>query len=278
MIRNHQLIRRDKLWSSTLKVILAAIATVGGLLLSRADKIRFSRMIHHTKVKWKRRLIDRRSFSDIPKRRKYVYFPLHVDPEASTMVMSPSHTDQLSIIEALAKSAPSEMIVVVKEHLPMLGRRPRGFYKRISQMPRVALVGPEKNGIALIKNSSIVAVITGTAVWEAIMLQIPALVIGESPYLWIKGGATHQPCLAKLAESINEELEKPGADDWDIEAYLAAALSESFEMPSEFLWGNYVDQADEHKESLAQEVVYWIEKRVAEYKQKAIRQCPSLRN
>jgi len=179
------------------------------------------------------------------------------------MVMSPMHTDQLSVIEALAKSAPSEMIVVVKEHLPMLGRRPKGFYERIRRMPRVVFVSPGLNGIELVQNASMVAVITGTAAWEAIRLKVPAIVIGDSPFICIENFATYEPCLANLAKSIKEELGKPTADDNEIVLYIASLLSESFDLPSEVLWDDYGEQPAEYRKEVSTNVASWIEKRVS---------------
>lgn len=224
--------------------------------------LRLRRSLHENKAQWRKKFINSKRFSSFPQNRKYIYFPLQVDPEASTMVLSPMHTHQLSVIEALAKSAPSEMILVVKEHFPMLGRRPAGFYKQISKMPRVVLVSPDLSGADLIKNASLVAVITGTAAWEAIRLKVPTIVLGESPYLCIKNGATFAPCLSGLALSIKNELEKPQVQNPEIELYLAALLSESFDLPSDLLWGNYTKASAEHKEKASAAIADWLDIRV----------------
>lgn len=182
---------------------------------------------------------------------KFVYFPLHVDPEASTMVLAPWHTDQISIIEALAKSSPASMTILVKEHLPMIGLRPPGFYERIIQMPRVMLVGPSYSGIDLVKASSLTAVITGTAAWEALCLGRPALIIGDSPFLPIKEGYVHEPSLWRLPKAISEALELAPASDEALEAFIASAFVESFDMPPSLLWGEYKD----HPQELRKKVV-----------------------
>ena len=101
-----------------------------------------ARLFYLNKIQWRRKFFPTKIFSSIPENKKYVYFPLQVDPESSTMVISPMHTDQLSVIESLAKSLPADMILVVKEHLPMLGCRKLEFYRRIMEMPRVVLVNP----------------------------------------------------------------------------------------------------------------------------------------
>ncbi len=178
---------------------------------------------------------------------EFIYFPLHVDPEASTMVLSPWHTDQLSIIEALAKATPAHMRVVVKEHEPMLGRRPRGFYRQIASMPRVMLLGPGHSTFNLIKNAELTAVITGTAAWEALLLRKRAVIIGDSPFLPIKEGLVHQTDLSRLHYAIKSALSSPPASDTVLTLYIAAVLTESFDMPSTLLWGNYNAHSNEQR-------------------------------
>ena len=191
-------------------------------------------------IAWRRRLAGRAGFASpdqLP--REFIYFPLHIDPEASTMVLSPWHTDQLGVVEALAKSAPAHMRIVVKEHSPMLGLRPRGFYRQIAKMPRVMLLDPVHSSFDLIGKAALTAVITGTAVWEAILLGRPALVIGDSPFLPIGEGFIYEPDLTRLPQAIETALSLPPASDEILVSYIAALRSEAFEIPMSLLWGNY---------------------------------------
>lgn len=181
----------------------------------------------------------------------FIYFPLQVDPEASTMVTAPWHTDQLAVIEALAKAAPSHMQIVVKEHAPMLGRRPRGFYRQISRMPRVTLLVSDHSTFELIERAALTAVITGTAAWEALLLGKPALIVGDSPVLCLGEGFVHEPDLTRLPQAISTALTLPPASDNALILYIAAAESLSFEMPVRLLWGNYVRQPAEQRRAAA---------------------------
>lgn len=213
-------------------------------------------------ISWRRLLLDRRYFSYLPPDTSFAYFPLHVDPEASTMVFSPWHTDQVSIVEAIAKSLPAHMNLVVKEHFPMLGRRPEGFYRSIAQMPRVSLLAPEYPGIDLVLRSDLVAVITGTAAWEAMRLKKPTLIIGDSPFMAIGEGFFHEPCLSKLPEAIMRALELPAATDRALTNYLAAGLAESFELAPSIVWGNYCQHSAEEKQRAIDNITNAIIKRI----------------
>jgi len=175
---------------------------------------------------------------------KYIYYPLHVDPEASTMVLAPHHTDQLSVIEALSKNAPAEMQIVVKEHGPMLGMRPSGFYETIASMPRVVVVPPSYDGLDLIKKSALVVVITGTAGWEAMRLGVPVLIAGDSPYRVINEGFVYERCLSRFSHAIECALNAAPATDKKITTYLAAARYQSFDFDSDLLWGDYKSHSE----------------------------------
>jgi hypothetical protein len=178
-----------------------------------------------------------RSVGEMSKRR-FAYFPLHVDPEASTMVLAPMHTDQLAVVEALVKSLPLSMDLVVKEHSPMLGLRPRGFYQWLARMPGVVLASPFENSLELMKISAFTAVITGTAAWEAMRLKRPVLIIGASPYLAIGQGFVHCSDLSDLPATVAQALSSVPATDERLELYLAALYDLSFEFPTELFWGN----------------------------------------
>ena len=199
-------------------------------------------LINNLKVGLKKRYLYRNDKllkqKDLPKH-PYCYYPLHVDPEASTMVLAPMHTDQIAVIESIAKSLPIGMNMVVKEHIPMLGLRPKGFYKRIKNIPGVFLVSPFEDNFELIKNADIVSVITGTAALEAIILGKPVLIIGDSPILAIGEGAILCGDLSRLTGAIKRTLESPPVDNKKLLHYIAAILSKSFEMPAEIIFESY---------------------------------------
>lgn len=257
---------------ATRRALVSTALDLAGSLLRRQNRMeRIARRWFEVRSMWRRILINTKPFTARPPAdRQFIFYPLHVDPEASTMVLSPWHTDQLGVIEALAKSAPAEMTVVVKEHAPMLGKRPRGFYETISRMPRVVLVGPETDSLSLIQQAALTVVITGTAAWEAVRLGRPALVIGDSPFLALGEGLVHEPCLAKLPGAIREALSMPPASDEAIELYLAVCLDESFEMPGSLLWGRYEEHGADDRQAAVKHVADGIMKRMEEARKAGI--------
>ena len=78
------------------------------------DKMRHK--LFYLKRNFSKLFLDVKFTNEIPKQ-KYVYFPLHVDPEASTMVLSPFHTNQIALIENLSKSLPTDHLLVKEKYL-----------------------------------------------------------------------------------------------------------------------------------------------------------------
>lgn len=173
---------------------------------------------------------------DMPKG-EYIYYPLHVDPEASTIVLSPFHTDQVAIIEAISKNMPAGMKLIVKEHVPCSGKRPDGFYKRISSIPGVTLVSPFLDNFGIIKNAALVATITGTAGFEAIMLGKPALVFGEVHYQMIGEGLVYHPEInSGLIDAIKTAMQLKPVPDSKVITFIASIMHESMRMPISDMW------------------------------------------
>ena len=164
---------------------------------SRIDKIkRFSgkarKAIKHRQLPsdfrpffWKiiQKSYDHMGFFENPvEGEKFVLFPLHKQPEASTLIFGKWHNNQLSVIENIVRSLPVNHKLYVKEHYSGYGNRNPSFYKEVKKYAGVRLISPHVNNIDLIKKTSLVITITGTTGWEAIMFQKPVIVLGNVFY------------------------------------------------------------------------------------------------
>ncbi|MGO9571516.1 MAG: hypothetical protein ACLP5H_28670 [Desulfomonilaceae bacterium] len=161
----------------------------------------------------------------------FAYYPLHVDPEASTSVSAPMFTNQLAVVEALVKSLPLGLFLLVKEHVPMLGERPAGFYARLKKLPGVILVSPFENSLSLINKAALTCVITGTTGWEAIQLGKPVIVFGKPHYLALNEGFVHCPDLSRLPQAVQRALDLKPVNEERLLLYIAAILDQSFDFP-----------------------------------------------
>ena len=173
----------------------------------------------------------------------FAFFPLHVDPESSTMVQSPMHTDQLALAEAVAKSLPAGMTLLVKEHIPMLGRRPAGFYKRLTALPGVVLASPFEQGSALVCEAALTTVISSTAAWEAMLFGKPTVIMAYPPFAMVDDGFVHCPDTTRLPQAIEQALRQQPADERRLMAYAAATFACSMDCATEILWGQATAQS-----------------------------------
>jgi len=137
---------------------------------------RVTRQIRHYGSEWLR------YFEQPVPDEKFVLFPLHLQPEVSTLVMAPFYVDQIALIEDIAKSLPIGYRLYVKEHFVMLGRRPLEDYRRIRDLYNVRLISPHSDSFKLVKQARAVTTITSTMGWEAILFEKPVISFGEPFY------------------------------------------------------------------------------------------------
>lgn len=128
-----------------------------------------------------------------PTEGKYVFFPLHLQPEATTLPTGGRFVDQLRIIELVSLSLPTEYKLIVKEHPAYWYSRWRSgifetmdysrsidFYQRILALKNVELINHNFNSIELLENAAAVISISGTIILEANILGIRAFVFGNN--------------------------------------------------------------------------------------------------
>ncbi len=150
---------------------------------------------------------------------KYVYFPLHYQPEASTLVCAPKYEKQIFYIDSWAKSLPADTVLFVKEHYALVGHRPYDFYKQLKKYPNVRMLSPWVPSVSLIKGAQAITTLTGTAGWEAMILGKPVY-IGGSIYF------DNAPGVYKIDEAFGAYREEnKGAAKEDILQYLCEYIS-----------------------------------------------------
>jgi hypothetical protein len=134
------------------------------------------------------KVVDVFTEEDLPD--KYIYFPLHFQPEATTMPLGGRYRDQLSLIFHLSEKIDSDTFLLIKEHPTTFiaknrGDRGRwtGFYENFIAFDNVKLVATDFNSKILIQNACSVATITGTVSLEAAALNKHVHIYG---YPWYK--------------------------------------------------------------------------------------------
>jgi len=115
----------------------------------------------------------------------FVYFPLHVDPEASlSLIAPPYYLNQFEVIMNIAKSLPVGIFLYVKEHPSMARRgwRSLSFYKKISSLPNVRMIHYSVPVEKIYDKCQMVITIAGTAGIEAAFYNKPSIVFSDLQY------------------------------------------------------------------------------------------------
>lgn len=123
--------------------------------------------------------------------KKFIYLPLHYQPERTSCPQGGIFVDQVLIAEVLSAALPDDWVIYVKEHpiqwltrgLKYNNARYQGYYKKISSLKNVYIIPIETDTYKLLNKSQAIATITGTVGREAIMRLKPVIVFG---YPWYK--------------------------------------------------------------------------------------------
>lgn len=144
-------------------------------------KARVMRNLLATERANKRRLGELTRAARLPE--NFIYFPLHMQPEASTNPLGGFFSDQLRAVRLLAEALPAGWRLAVKEHPhQQLALRPEGWFDALASTPGVTLVPMDWDSFALQRESRAVATVTGAAAWEAWLTGKPAIVLGHILY------------------------------------------------------------------------------------------------
>jgi hypothetical protein len=112
-------------------------------------------------------------------RQRFVYYPLHTEPETALHTLSPEYFYQLSSIAALARDLPAGVKLAVKETYEAIGRRPTDFYRQIAEFKNVVILDMLELGLEVARKADAVVTITGTGGFEGAVLGKPVIAFGR---------------------------------------------------------------------------------------------------
>lgn len=163
-------------------------------VLALAEKKYSGIKIWNLHRKWKKiKAVYRKEYEkfqvEIDLERKYVYVPLHLQPECNTNPMGGIYDDQILMARAISASLPDDWLIYIKEN-PMqwlhyqgnFGRY-SGYYRTLNNIPNVRLVDTNTSTFKLIENAQAVATLTGSAGLEALIRFKPVLMFGYAWYM-----------------------------------------------------------------------------------------------
>lgn len=192
----------------------------------------------HYKRKFKNKSHIQKKFSDFYEalcvepdfNEKYIYFPLHMQPEETTAPKGGVYADQSLIVQMLTYYLPDGWYIYIKEHHAQVFKHRFGeFYLDLYNNPKVKLISKEVSTFKLSQFCQAVATIVGTAGWEALFKGKPVLMYGYYLYQYAPGVfrvRNNEDCEAAIKKIVNGEI---NLDINDMKYYLKAVEMTSVE-------------------------------------------------
>lgn len=145
---------------------------------------------------------------------KYVYVPLHYQPEATTAPLGGYFSDQIYMLEKLRAALPEDVSIIVKEHYTQFsdsffGTKGRylSYWEKINKLENTYIVPTDYDSRKLILNSLAVATVTGTAGWEAIQFNKHCIIFGTPWYESYPGLIRYDKKFAYNLEKVLDNIE-----------------------------------------------------------------------
>jgi len=168
------------------------------------------------------------SYEQLGKQERFVFFPLHFEPEVSMQVVGRPYQNQIELVRNIALNLPAGMKVIVKEHPRSKGFRGLSYYRKLLEIPNVSLVKTEVPTNLVVKKSSMVAVISGSTGLEAAIIGRPVITFGVPVYNVLPNNMVrHITDLNNLSWEIKDLFKHYKKDDEKLEKYICAVIKGS---------------------------------------------------
>lgn len=152
---------------------------------------------------------------------RFALYLLHVQPELTVEEMAFHYQDQVATIRSLMAMLPPDLPLVVKEHKPMVGRRPSAFYAELAHLPGVVLASSAVSSRAMLKGGAqILFTLTGTSAIEAVANGVRAVMLGDV-FINSFPGVYHPSSLVELEARLTEWESLPTPRERDVIQALA---------------------------------------------------------
>lgn len=158
-----------------------------GILFGKFVKLIYLRISDDAILRYLKKIEQKPNF-----KKKFIYFPLHWQPEATTLPNGGVFREQLLAIDLISRNLPKNYDLYVREHPAywlnpvkfdyMKDSRSKKFYNHIVALSNVYLIDHNFNNSILLDKADAVATINGSIAFEAMRIGKPAMVFGNSFY------------------------------------------------------------------------------------------------
>jgi hypothetical protein len=147
---------------------------------------------------------------EIPKKNKIYYFPMQVQPEASTIPHAYDFRDTLKTIIELSRCLIDDEVLLVKEHPAYINNnrlpkynindyRNKDIYKMISDIDNVYFINPLVSSKLILEKSDVLICYPGSTILEAVKMNKKVLLLGRHIY-------SSFPGVLMISESLDKTI------------------------------------------------------------------------
>lgn len=189
------------------------------------------RLQNHFEFKKRQNFLDNHSIKSI-ENENFLYFPLASEPEARILVNSPFYTNQIALIENIAKAIPIDFTLYVKEHPVQKLKFWRSLtdYKKLVSIPNVKFIHPSVSTDELLNKCQGVIAISGGTSFETIFYKKPVILFADE-YYDVLSTVTRINTFKTLSNDIANALCTFKFDNDELNAFMEASNNQSFLIP-----------------------------------------------
>jgi hypothetical protein len=162
-----------------------------------------------------------------------VFFPLHYQPEQTTLVGGIYFANQVGVLENIAKALPFGYSLIVKEHPRGRGARPAWQYTHLAHFPNIEFCDADTKDI--LRRCEAAVTIAGTIGLEALAMDKPVILLGQCQYDFVDVvyRAESWPDLARIFRRIliDRDYERNSARHRVIDRFFLAFLATQVPVP-----------------------------------------------
>lgn len=207
---------------------------------------------HYCHKRYKK-IMDKYKYYPFDKIKRFVYFPLQFQPEATIDVISPRFSNQIETARQVAMSLPDDYTLVVKEHPAMVELRPPSYIEKIDRTPNVKLVDYRIPSEEVLKKADLIISPSGTTIAEAAFFKKPVIQLGNLGTTLKLPNVFKHTDMTTLPQKIKEVL-KADLDTAEYERKLENFVAAVFDVTFDF---NYIKAWEEGTEDLEKLWVFY---------------------
>ena len=183
------------------------------------------------RIRSRKKFVDNNALKYI-KNEKFLYFALQTEPEAKILISTPFYSNQITVVENIAKSIPIDYVLYVKEHPAQKSKLWRSIedYKKIINIPNVRFIHPDCSSQELISKTDGVITALGSTGFEGLFYKKPIFLFGKDHYKDLSN-VTKINSFSELYEKIRNALDNFEFNNKEMNVMMQAIENLSITIP-----------------------------------------------